>query len=173
MHHPVLGFLKLEGKMATGHLTLESIRIPLSIDAEDCSIEEALSLASAIAENLASYDQVAKEVISKDLLETYNGGWNEYSEAQDDGSFKTVINPLLGDSEFKGKFNLKSVSIASNSCVELWYEDQGLFWGHSVFVQSLEGKDFCHARALSSLANMPNLSLQRTPSGAAEHARWA
>lgn len=147
MRHPGLALYEIDEKSARGKLLLDDRSIPLTVESEDKTLEEALSLATIIASALLSYDQISKDVAASDLLESYNSGWNAYDQAQEDGSFKTVINPELSANEFKERLVLSSVSVSSDSCVEFWYEDGGMFWGHSVFVQSLDGEDFGSARA--------------------------
>lgn len=40
-----------------------------------------------------------------------------------------------------------NINITGNTVVELFYDDSGLFWGHAVWVPSLNGSDFNTARA--------------------------
>ena len=150
MQHPVLGKLTpKEGSedSYTGEVTYEDRNIAFDIERDADDIEEAINLAVEIIAALSKYDIESKSIISKDLLETYNSGWNEYDESQEDGSFKTVIKPKLSAKEFESQFTLKTVNISGSSCVELWYEENDLFWGHSVFVSTFEGVDFSDAQA--------------------------
>ena len=84
---------------------------------------------------------------SRDLREGYNDGWNEYDEAQDDGSFKMVSNPKLSEAEFEAKLTLNAVNVTGDGMIDFFYDDQRMFWGHSVFVNSLNGTDLSEARA--------------------------
>lgn len=145
MKHPSLGNLTPKGgseDALCGEVTYDNRIITFDIDRDADDIEEAINLAAEIISALSKYDNEAKTIISNDLLETYNSGWNEYDEVQEDGSFKTVIKPKLSDKEFVSQFSLKSVSISGNSCVELWYQESDLFWGHSVYVSTFDGVDF-------------------------------
>jgi hypothetical protein len=139
MHHPQLGQLETKGESLHGNTVLVDRIIPIHIELDGVALDEALSLTVTIASSLSVYDQISKDVIIRDLLEMYNSGWNEYEEVQDDGSFKSVVNPQLNAQDFINRVKLVSVSITGDSCVELWYNDDGLFWGHSILVQSLEG----------------------------------
>lgn len=86
-------------------------------------------------------------IIVKDLCETYNNVWNEYDEVQADGSLKSVTHPPLTTTECEQKFFLTGVNITGNTIVDLFYDNPGLFWGHAVWVQSLNGNAFNTARA--------------------------
>lgn len=55
-------------------------------------------------------DKLAKRIAVADLRETYNAGWNEYDEAQEDGSSKLVSNPKLSEAEFEAKLSLCAAS---------------------------------------------------------------
>lgn len=150
MLHPQLGNLATdenEPDSLKGNLAFGGRNIPLSISPDDKSLDQAIALAVEIVMSLEEYDRLSKETIVKDLLETYNSGWNEYDEVQEDGSITAVVNPKLTPDEFKNKMNLVGLSICGDCCVDLWYEDEGLFWGHSVFVGSLEGTNFASAQA--------------------------
>jgi len=92
-------------------------------------------------------DRLAKRVAVADLRETYNNGWNEYDEAQEDGSFKRVSNPQLSEAEFEAKLSLNAINVEGDRMVTFFYDDENMFWGHSVVVCSLNGTDFIEARA--------------------------
>jgi hypothetical protein len=145
--YPHLGLIESDEKSAQGMLLYRGQSIPLRVESDDKTIEEALSFATVIASALAFYDQMSKDIIVASLLESYNSGWNEYDEVQEDGTTKSVLNPKLSATEFRERFILCGVNIGADTCASLWYEDGGLFWGHSVFVESLDGADFTNARA--------------------------
>src|SRR5262249_15820883 len=104
-------------------------------------------LAEEVVRRLPELDTLAKRVAVRDLRETYNNGWNEYDEAQEDGSFKTVINPQLSEAEFEAKLSLTAINVTGDRMIDFYYDDERMFWGHSVFVNSLNGTDFSEARA--------------------------
>jgi hypothetical protein len=81
------------------------------------------------------------------LYRTYNSGWNEYDEAQEDGSLKTVINPQISETEFAAKLSLRAVNVAGDRMLDFFYDDERMFWGHSVVVNSLKGIDLSEAHA--------------------------
>jgi hypothetical protein len=137
----------VEKRSAQGALAFEGRKIPLTIEFDDRTVEQALSFAATIASTLAAYDQISKDTLERDLRHSYNSGWNEYDQAQEDCSFKSVVHPALNPAEFKARFALNGVDTTGDSCVSLWYECGNLFWGHGVFVESLDGPDFTNAKA--------------------------
>lgn len=150
MRHLILGELKSDGQRAPGligQVNFEGRVIPLSINPDDKPVEEAIEFAAQVVTRLDEINQKAKTALTRDLLESYNGGWNAFQIAQDDGTFKTVENPQLNAAEFESKFELKAIDITSDCCTDLWYEDKGLFWGHGVFVEFLDGLEIEHAEA--------------------------
>jgi hypothetical protein len=150
MKHDILGEIKqtdchpFDGVATIGYGSRE---IKIGISGDDQPFEAALKLADEVVRRLPELDKVAKRVAVADLRETYNCGWNEYDQAQEDGSFKTVSNPQLSEAEFEAKLSLKAINITGDQMVDFFYEDEGMFWGHSVFVNSLDGTDFGEAHA--------------------------
>lgn len=121
--------------------------IKVGIIRDDQSLETTLKLAAEVVSRLAELDKLAKRVAARDLRETYNNGWNEYGEAQEDGSFKTVSNPQFSESEFEAKLSLNAVNVTGDRVIDFFYDDERMFWGHSVIVSSLNRTDFSEAQA--------------------------
>jgi hypothetical protein len=121
--------------------------IKVGIIRDDQPLETTLKLAADVASRLTELDKLAKRVASRDLRDTYNNGWNEYDEAQEDGSFKTISNPPLSEAAFEAKLSLNAVNVTGNQMVDFFYDDERMFWGHTVVVNSLSGIDFSNARA--------------------------
>jgi hypothetical protein len=121
--------------------------VKVGITRDDQSLESVLNVAADVARRLAELDQLAKRIAATDLRETYNHGWNEYEEPQEDGSLKAVSNPKLTEAEFEAKLSLNAINISGDRVIDFFYDDQGMFWGHSVLVTSLDGLDFRKARA--------------------------
>ncbi len=150
MNHTILGDIKRrEGESGDGVATVryDSREIKIQIIPDDQAFETALKIAGEVVARLDELDEAAKGIIVAHLRETYNNGWNEYDEVQQDGSLKSVSNPRLSEAEFKQKFSLHAVNVTGKRMVDFFYEDSGLFWGHSVVVNSLAGADFTNARA--------------------------
>lgn len=150
MMHDILGAVEQsDGRpfdaVATVAHGSRSVKIGLSRD--DQSWEVTLNLAAEVISRLTELDILAKRIAARDLREGYNDGWNEYDEAQDDGSFKTVSNPKLSEAEFEAKLTLTAINVTGDQMVDFFYDDERMFWGHSVFVNSLKGTDFSEVRA--------------------------
>jgi hypothetical protein len=150
MKHDILGEVKLsDGRPfdATAVVRLGSRDIRFGIIRDDQPLEITLALAENVAGRLAELDQRAKRVAVADLRETYNGGWNEYDEGQEDGSFKTVTNPQLSEAEFEAKLSLQAVNVTGARMLDFYYDDERMFWGHSIVVNSMRGVDLSEAQA--------------------------
>lgn len=149
MKHDVLG----EVEQSDGHPfdAIATVRygsrdIKFGISRDGQPLENALKLAAEVVSRMAELDNLAKDVASNDLRECYNDGWNEYDEGQNDGSFKRVSNPRLSEVEFKAKLTLNAVNVTGDGMIDFFYDDERMFWGHSVFVNSLNGTDLSEAR---------------------------
>lgn len=147
MNHDFWGEITRNGEDGVITIAYAGHAIDMRIISDGQPFKMAVQLATEVVEHLPEYDVAAKNIIVNDLCETYNNGWNEYDEVQADGSLKSVTNPPLTTAEFAQKFSLKSINITGNTVVELFYDDVGLFWGHAVWVQSLNGIDFSTAHA--------------------------
>ena len=150
MKHDILGELEQSDGHpfdVVGRIRYGSRDIKLGISRDDQPLETTLKLAAEVVSRLAELDKLAKQVAARDLREGYNDGWNEYDEAQDDGSFKSVSNPKLSEAEFEAKLTLNAVNVTGDSMIDFFYDDERMFWGHCVFVNSLKGTDFSEARA--------------------------
>ena len=150
MKHDILG----EVEQSDGHpfdavamIRYGSRDIKVGIIRDDQPLETTLNLAAEVVIRLAELDKLAKRVAARDLREGYNDGWNEYDEAQDDGSFKRVSNPKLSEAEFEAKLKLNAVNVTGERMIDFFYDDERMFWGHSVVVNSLNGVDFSEAHA--------------------------
>ncbi len=150
MKHDIFGEIRRPaGDVFDGVATIRhgqrSIKIHMNRDEQ--TFETTLELAAEVVRRLPELDKIAKQIAGADLRETYNNGWNEYDEVQEDGSLKAVSNPQLSEAEFEAKFSLNAVNVTGDRMIDFFYEDDGMFWGHSVVVNSLKGVDPSEARA--------------------------
>ncbi len=60
--------------------------------------------------------------------------------------FKTVSNPKLTPDVFSSKLTLTAVNVTGNM-LDFFYEDENMFWGHSVIVNSMDGIAFTDTHA--------------------------
>jgi hypothetical protein len=145
MRHDILGEIEQpEDRTFDAIATIQhdSRQIKFQIDRHDQPLEAALKFAAEVAIRLAELDKHAKQIAAKELLETYNDGWNSYDEVQDDGSLKEVVNPELSNAEFEARLSLCEVYIEGNRIVEFTYDNDDMFWGHDVAVLSRDGMNF-------------------------------
>ncbi len=150
MKHDILGEIEQSDSHpfdAIATIRYGSRDIKLGISGDDQPLESTLKLAAEVVCRLAELDKLAKKIAARDLRDCYNEGWNEYDEGQDDGSFKRVSNPKLSEVEFEAKLTLNAVNVTGDRMLDFFHDDQRMFWGHSVFVNSLNGTDFSEARA--------------------------
>jgi hypothetical protein len=150
LKHDILGEVELSDGHpfdATAVVRYGERDIKLGLSRDDRPLEDTLRLAAEVVGRLAELDAFAKGVAVADLRGTYNSGWNEYDEAQEDGSLKTVINPQLSETEFGAKLSLRAVNVTGDGMLDFFYDDERMFWGHSVVVNSLKGVDLSEAHA--------------------------
>jgi hypothetical protein len=150
MRHDILGEIEQSDCHpfdAVAMIRYGSRNINIGISRDDQPLETTLKLAAEVARRLPELDKLAKRVAVADLRETYNDGWNEYDEGQEDGSFKSVSNPKLSEAEFEAKLSLNAVNVTGAGMIDFFYDDGRMFWGHSVVVNSMNGIDFGEAHA--------------------------
>ena len=143
MKHPVLGEITQEDDKGEGIASVlyGDRNVKLRISGDELSFEEAVEVAATLVQQLSKLDARAKRLAASDLTETYNDGWNEYDERQEDGTYKTVRHPKLTQEEFAGKLTLRSINV-TGKMLDLFYDDENMFWGHSVVVTSMDGVAF-------------------------------
>lgn len=148
--HPILDEIsESEGNRdgATATVLFAGRSIPVTIDPDDRTMDETIEFAAAVVEALPRLEGEAKRTVVRDLRPTYNDGWNEYQEQQDDGTYKNVTNLQLTEEEFASNLTLKIISITGATGIDFWYDDSDMFWGHGVFVSCLDGLDLSGAKA--------------------------
>jgi hypothetical protein len=131
----------------TSSMPYESQELELCIDNDGEPFDSGLAMMGKVIENLLTLDVQAKLIISKDLREAYNDGWREYDKLHPDGSYQTISNPVLNETEFIKQFSLEHIEVTGVTCLTFWYGQSDLFAGHSVFVQSFDGIDLTDAKA--------------------------
>lgn len=148
MKHPILGVISRKDVNGDGlaQVAYGDRTIKFRIAADEIPYEATVDVAASVAQDLSHLDVRAKQVAASVLTETYNEGWNEYDEAQEDGSFKTVSNPTLTQDEFASRLTLKAVNV-TGEMLDFFYDDQNMFWGHSVIVTSMDGIAFTDTHA--------------------------
>lgn len=148
MKHPILGDVIRDGTDGDGlaRVAYDDRMIDIHIIADEISYAATVDVAASVVKRLKHLDIKAKHIAASELTDTYNNGWNEYDEAQDDGTFRTVCNPKLTQEEFVRKLTLNTVGVTGNM-LDFSYDDQNMFWGHSVIVTSMDGIEFTDTHA--------------------------
>ena len=150
MTHDILG--KVERSDGEPFDAVATIRygsrdVEIGICCEGFPIATAVTFAAEVVQNLADLDRQARRVATADLRTTYNSGWNEYDIAHEDGTFETVSNPQLSEADFQARLSLTAINLSGEATIEFFYDDDQMFWGHSVVVISSNGLDFSDAYA--------------------------
>lgn len=148
MTHPILGDITRENDQSDGiaRVRYSDRTIEIRIIVDEIPYDTAVGVAAALVQDLRNLDAKAKQVAADNLTETYNNGWNEYDEAQEDGTLKAVSNPKLTPDEFVNKLTLNAVNVTGNM-LDFFYDDENMFWGHSVIVNSMDGIAFTDTHA--------------------------
>jgi len=150
MIDPILGTLSPIPSMPEdfkGTFEYQDRRIDLILAGDGKPIGEPIRLAHMLIHDLDNHDKTAKAIIARDLLDTYNSGWNEYITIQEDGTELHVSNPKLSQSSFIAKLHLDAINVTGDNMIDLYYDDSRLFWGHAVVVTSFDGVKFENAKA--------------------------
>jgi hypothetical protein len=116
--------------------------IHLTIDPDGTDLSLILPLARDIVREISKYDLTAREFAAKHLLEEYNEDWRKYQKEDEHGNMRDVINPVLSPEGFKERISLNAIGITGDSLWDLYYDDGGLFAGHSIIVTSFDGLAF-------------------------------
>jgi hypothetical protein len=145
MENITLGEIRKDEESYLTEITYLSNIIKIYIDLDTGSLEQSIEILQKLISSIVHFDTLSKEILARDLLETYNESWSSYDEVQDDGSTINVVNPILSKDEFIEKLTLTSINITDDKFINLNYNDSYLFWGHQPTVSSTEGVDFSNA----------------------------
>jgi hypothetical protein len=98
-----------------------SIRLSISPE-EDDDVETVAKTAEALWSNQVDWDQRVRTRAINELLGLKNESWRDASE------------PPVTAEQFAGRMKLDSVSVGPKGAFEFWFNDDGLFLGHSIRV---------------------------------------
>ncbi len=149
MNHPILGEITREKEEGKARVLYGGRSIEFVFHADGGPYDAVVEMAASVAQHLDRFDAAAKRVAASDLTGTYNEDWNEYDQAQGDGTFKTITNPELTQVEFARKLTLEGVNVTGDM-VDFFYNDENMFWGHCVIVTSMDGIAFTDTYAVVS-----------------------
>ncbi|MGD1841032.1 MAG: DUF2262 domain-containing protein [Thermonemataceae bacterium] len=107
-------------------------KIDLRLDPDDVSIEETLALANKIIGNFEIYFKKAEDVIVNDFLDNYNENWSDSENGY----------PILNEVEFRSNLEISGINFLSKDCVDIFFNENGMFGNHSLIAQSFDGENF-------------------------------
>jgi hypothetical protein len=121
------GILKLDRRvnLFEGEVEYAGRRVWFSVPARTDSTEiegDALTLAESVWPAIQSFDQKARQLASAQLLELKNDNW--LGDDEDD----------LTDSQFQTRIALHAVYVSGDGEIMFYYDDGGIFCGHSIDV---------------------------------------
>jgi hypothetical protein len=138
----VLGSLTEDGNSLKGIVDFGGSPVGLTIDPDGGDPHASVAVARWIVGHLKEIDVRAKAAAAASLLETYNEGWRNYQEADGKGQLSDVTNPPLSEARFIQRLHIDSLHVLGDSIWDLFYADDGMFWGHSIVVTSFTASEF-------------------------------
>lgn len=127
-------------KLSSGRLGLEGAfdykgsPVSLALDPDGGSIDATFALAKKFLADLEAYDLAAQHRVLVDFLSTYNECWADDT------------NPVLSGEAFLANLRLTAINFLSDSCVDFFYSESGMFGHHSLAAQALDGSTFEHSQ---------------------------
>ena len=106
--------------------------IDISLDPDDVEIEKTIELANKIIGNFEFYEGNARRKIVEEYLENYNDNWRDEEEGE----------PELDEKAFSKNLTLTSISFLSDSSIDFFYSENGMYGNHSLIAQSFDGENF-------------------------------
>ena len=113
-------------------ITVNGQIISISIDPDDVELEKTIHLANKIIGKFDLYESKARKIIIQEYLKKYNDNWRDDEEGE----------PELNEKSFSENLTLKSVAFLSDSSVDFFYSENGMFGNHSLIAQSFDGENF-------------------------------
>lgn len=150
MNDEVLGILLVDKHIAgalNGAISHCGRTVTLHLEPDGDDLALVLVFAQALVNSLGTIDQKGRERAARDLIASYNDSWREFQKANEDGTFVTVLNPKLTESEFIARLELVSLEVTGSDVCSLMYADGGMFAGHSILVESFDGEKFSDLHA--------------------------
>lgn len=111
-------------------IDINSSVLKVLIDPDDMELEITIALANKIIGNFSKYEFNARKKIIEDFLDNYNENWREENE------------PEIDENTFNQNLSLSSMAFLSDSCIDFYYSENGLFGDHTLVAQSFDGENF-------------------------------
>lgn len=142
IEHARLGSLRPDDRfpgVLAGRIACGSRVIAIRIDPDGAPLEDALALASSAVESLDHLDARCRQLIAERLLEDYNAGWRVGHRTVADGAATAFAMPPLSPAAFGERLQFESLEVTGPTTLTVWYGDDGLFWGHGIYLDSFDG----------------------------------
>lgn len=124
-----------EGKIALG----ES-EISVQIELDGCEVSDVEAFMNAFFADTEKFLQKAKDRITQEYLSVYNDNWRFGDDDQDDPT-----KPELTAEEFSNNLTANCISFLGNADVEVFFDDNDMFLGHSLTASDFDGEAFRYA----------------------------
>lgn len=111
-------------------IAIKGQNIDILIDPDDVELEKTIDLANKILNKFEFYESKAKRIIVQEYLELYNDTWRYEDE------------PELDEKSFGANLTLISITFLSDSSVDFFYSENGMFDNHTLIAQSFDGENF-------------------------------
>ncbi len=121
--------LKFENAFQTT-IAIKGQNIDILIDPDDVELEKTIDLANKILNKFEFYESKAKRIIVQEYLELYNDTWRYEDE------------PELDEKSFEANLTLIGITFLSDSSIDFFYSENGMFDNHTLIAQSFDGENF-------------------------------
>lgn len=122
----VLGTLTFESdtQLYNGSLDVGGRAIDVHVSSRRC--DDVRSLVDTVSSHATHIEELARNAISyaaTTLVDVKNRGWLQEDE------------PPISSEQFERRLTLRALTAYAGKGVDLWFADDGLFWGHDVAVR--------------------------------------
>lgn len=111
-------------------IAIKGQNIDILIDPDDVELEKTIDLANKILNKFEFYESKAKRIIIQEYLELYNDTWRYEDE------------PELDEKSFEANLTLIGITFLSDSSIDFFYSENGMFENHTLIAQSFDGENF-------------------------------
>ncbi len=111
-------------------IAIKGQNIDILIDPDDVELEKTIDLANKILNKFEFYESKAKRIIVQEYLELYNDTWRYEDE------------PELDEKSFEANLTLIGITFLSDSSIDFFYSENGMFDNHTLIAQSFDGENF-------------------------------
>ncbi len=111
-------------------IAIKGQNIDILIDPDDVELEKTIDLANKILNKFEFYESKAKRIIVQEYLELYNDTWRYEDE------------PELEEKSFEANLTLIGITFLSDSSIDFFYSENGMFDNHTLIAQSFDGENF-------------------------------